>query len=79
MSFSHINNNKVRELNLDNANIRKLLIDRNNKLWIGSRKGLFRFDLNDNKDGEFVIKNFNLQLNNLTSTNTTTLSTSQII
>lgn len=69
--ISHINNNKVRELNLDNANIRKLLIDSNNKLWIGSRKGLFRFDLNDNNDVEFEIKNFNLQLNNLTRSNTT--------
>ena len=67
--ISHINNKKVRELNLDNANIRKLLLDSNNNLWIGSRKGLFRFD-HTNNDDEFEIKNFNLQLNNLTHSNT---------
>ena len=67
--ISHINNKKVRELNLDNANIRKLLLDSNNNLWIGSRKGLFRFD-HTNNDDEFEIKNFNLQLNNLTNSNT---------
>lgn len=70
--ISHINNNNVRELNLDNANIRKLLLDSNNNLWIGSRKGLFRFDLNANNNDEFEIKNFNLQLNNLTRSSTTT-------
>ena len=36
--------------------LEKLLIDSNNKLWIGSRKGLFRFDFNDNNDLEFEIK-----------------------
>lgn len=62
----HISNNRIRQLNLNNANIRKLLLDREKNLWIGTRNGLYQFKINPIDNSIFQIEEFNTKLKQAT-------------
>ena len=41
--FMHYNSDAFVQLELDNSNIRKVIVDSQDNIWLGTRKGLFRY------------------------------------
>ena len=62
--LTHYNDDQFIDLELDKGNIRKIIVDEFDNVWMGTRKGLFRYNtkqkwlLQSMKKIESVIKNF---------------------
>ena len=62
--LTHYNDDQFIDLELDKANIRKIIVDAFDNVWLGTRKGLFRYNTKTkvvasiNEKIESVIKNF---------------------
>lgn len=54
-TFVHQNNRLFKQHNLTNADIRKMIIDQDNQLWVGTTNGLFMLKQDAKKQVDFLI------------------------
>ena len=56
-SFNHYDSKEFKKNNINTSNIRKVLVDQKDHIWVGSRQGLYKIDTS--KDSNFTITSLN--------------------